>query len=101
MLRYYILLLIFVEIANFSVFTLEEKKMANTTNTSIVAESAAVTAVLVCVLRSRTSFRVKDTVEAYLSDRPNWPTFHSKQDCVPPPQDPSVPASVPIVRSSN
>ena len=38
--RYYILLLIFVEIANFSVLTLEEKKMANTTATLYIRSKA-------------------------------------------------------------
>jgi hypothetical protein len=45
--------------------------------------------------------RPASAVTAYLSDRPNWPTFHSKQDCVPPPQAHPCPTSVPIVRSSN
>jgi hypothetical protein len=44
--------------------------------------------------------RSVSAVTAYLSDRPNRSTFHSKQDCVPPPQVPSVLASVPIVQAT-
>src|ERR1035441_3502380 len=45
--------------------------------------------------------RSPSAATAYLSDRPNWLTFHSKQDCVPRPQAYPYPTTVPIVRPSN
>jgi hypothetical protein len=37
-------------------------------------------------LGRRAQLRSASAVTAHLSDRPNWLTFHSKQDCEPPPQ---------------